>query len=159
MQIRLIAVGKLKETFYKAGVAEYLKRLSSYVRVEISEIPDQPAPDNLAPAQVEVVKEKEGQRLMAKVKEGSFLVALAMDGKMLSSEELAAWLEQKALSGQSDITFIIGGSHGLSLQVLDQAKFRLSLSPMTFPHQMARLILLEQLYRAFKISRNEPYHK
>jgi len=159
MKISLICVGKLREKYLSQGVEEYAKRLGRYCSLEIIELADESTPDNAPPAIVAGIKKKEGDRILRAVKDDSFCIALAIDGHMLSSEELAAKLEKLALSGNSHISFIIGGSLGLSEEVLARADYRLSFSKMTFPHQLMRLILLEQIYRAFKINRNEPYHK
>lgn len=159
MKINIVTVGKLKEKYLTDGIKEYTKRLSSYCSLEIIEIPDEPAPERMSPAQEEQVKEREGEKLLRKVREDSFVIALDVQGKMLSSEDLAKKLADLALTGQSNVTFVIGGSLGLSDNVLTRANFRLSFSLLTFPHQLMRLILLEQVYRAFKINRGEPYHK
>jgi 23S rRNA (pseudouridine1915-N3)-methyltransferase len=159
MNIKIIAVGKLKEKYLKEGIAEYLKRLKPYAKVEIIEVAEEKEPANASPADGIMIKEREGERILEKVKAGSYLIALAIDGKLLSSEELAEKLDHLALEGKSDIAIVIGGSLGLSEEVLGRADFKLSFSKMTFPHQLMRLILMEQIYRAFKISKGEPYHK
>ncbi|MGI6226117.1 MAG: 23S rRNA (pseudouridine(1915)-N(3))-methyltransferase RlmH [Peptococcales bacterium] len=159
MNIKIIAVGKLKEKFLKDGIGEYLKRLKSYAKVEITEVAEEKEPTNSSPTDEIIVKDKEGERILEKIKPGGYLIALAIDGKQLSSEELAEKLEQLALEGKSDITLVIGGSLGLSDEVLKKAHFQLSFSRMTFPHQLMRLILVEQIYRAFKINKGEKYHK
>ncbi len=159
MNISIIAVGKLKEKYLKSGIDEYLKRLSSYAKVEIIEIPDEKAPEELSPSEMEQVKQKEGEKLLSKLSQDTYVIALAIDGKMKSSEELADTLDKLATYGKSKVAFIIGGSLGLSNEVLQRADEKLSFSKMTFPHQLMRLILLEQVYRAFRINRNEPYHK
>ena len=146
MKIILVAVGKLKEKFLTDGVAEYLKRLRPFVRIEIREV-----------AECRTV-EDEGKKLLAQVPKDSFLCVLDVAGNFLTSEELAKKISDLTLRGMSDITFLIGGAFGLSEEVKKAADFRLSFSPMTFTHQMARLILVEQIYRAFKINRGEPYH-
>lgn len=159
MKISVICVGKLKEKYLKDGIAEYAKRLSRFCDFSIIEVNDEKAPESLSPSQEIQVKQKEGERIAAKIKEGSLVVALEVGGEKLSSEELAHRMQSFFLSGGSNITFIIGGSLGLSQEVLKLAQMKLSLSNMTFPHQMARLILAEQLYRAFKIINGEVYHK
>lgn len=159
MRITIIAVGELKEKYLVAGVKEYLKRLSSYAKVKIIEIRDEKAPDNASPAQEEAVKDTEGRKILSKIKDDAHVIALAISGQMLSSEGLATYLDKLMLHGQSHVTFLIGGSLGLSQDVLARADFQLSFSPMTFPHQLMRLILLEQIYRSFKIIRGETYHK
>lgn len=159
MNITIISVGKLKEKYLKEGINEYLKRLSKYAKVDIIEVPDEKAPDNLSPKEEEMVKEKEGQGILRHIKDNMYVVALDIKGKQLSSEELAEFLSQRALLGESSIAFIIGGSLGLSESVLNRANYKLSFSKMTFPHQLMRLILLEQIYRGFRIINGEPYHK
>lgn len=159
MNISIISIGKLKEKYLKQGIDEYLKRLSSYAKIDIMELPDEKAPENLSDAEMLMVKEKEGIRILEKISEDTHVIALAIDGKMKSSEELAKDLDRLATYGKSKIAFIIGGSLGLSKDVMNRANDTLSFSKMTFPHQLMRLILLEQVYRAFRINRNEPYHK
>lgn len=159
MNIKIIAVGKLKEKYLKEGIKEYLKRLQPYARVEIIEVADEKEPVNTSEATEKTVKDREGERIQKHLKPDSFIIALALEGNQLSSEELASQLDQLALQGKSDITFVIGGSLGLSRNILKQANYKLSFSKMTFPHQLMRLILLEQIYRTFKINRGEPYHK
>lgn len=159
MNISIISIGKLKEKYLKQGIDEYLKRLSSYAKVEVMELPDEKAPENLSDAEMLMVKEKEGIRILEKISEDTHVIALAIEGKMKSSEELAKDLDRLATYGKSKIAFIIGGSLGLSKDVMNRANDTLSFSKMTFPHQLMRLILLEQVYRAFRINRNEPYHK
>ncbi|MDQ0244968.1 23S rRNA (pseudouridine1915-N3)-methyltransferase [Bacillus fengqiuensis] len=159
MNISIITIGKLKEKYLKQGIDEYLKRLSTYAKVDIIELPDEKAPENLSESEMEQVKLKEGERILAKISEDTHIIALAIEGKMKSSEELAKDIDQLATYGKSKIAFVIGGSLGLSKEVMKRANGTLSFSKMTFPHQLMRLILLEQVYRAFRINRNEPYHK
>ena len=159
MNISIISIGKLKEKYLKQGIDEYLKRLSSYAKIEIMELPDEKAPENLSDAEMLMVKEKEGIRILEKISEDTHVIALAIEGKMKSSEDLAKDLDRLATYGKSKIAFVIGGSLGLSSEVLQRADEKLSFSKMTFPHQMMKLILLEQVYRAFRINRGEPYHK
>lgn len=159
MKITILAVGKLKEKYWKQAIAEYQKRLGAYTKIEIIEVPDEKAPENMSDKEVEQVKEKEGQRLLAKIKPQSTVITLEIQGNMLTSEGLAKNLQQRMIQGQSDFTFVIGGSNGLHQDVLDRSNYALSFSKMTFPHQMMRVILLEQVYRAFKIMRGEAYHK
>ncbi|WP_338471206.1 23S rRNA (pseudouridine(1915)-N(3))-methyltransferase RlmH [Niallia sp. XMNu-256] len=159
MNISIVTIGKLKEKYLKAGIQEYLKRLSSYAKVEMIELADEKAPEELSLAEMEQVKQKEGEKLLGKISTDTYVIALAIDGKMKSSEELADSLDKLATYGKSKIAFVIGGSLGLSDEVLNRADEKLSFSKMTFPHQLMRLILLEQVYRAFRINRNEPYHK
>ncbi|ASS73617.1 23S rRNA (pseudouridine(1915)-N(3))-methyltransferase RlmH [Tumebacillus algifaecis] len=159
MNINLLAVGKLKEKYWTGAVDEYAKRLSSYCKVHVVEVPDEPTPDNASAAQEEMIKKKEADKLLAKVGERDYVIALAIEGKGLTSEDFAAHLDKMALQGYSTFTFIIGGSLGLHEDVLKRANYKLSFSKFTFPHQMVRVILLEQVYRAFRIQRGEPYHK
>lgn len=159
MNISIVTVGKLKEKYLKQGIEEYLKRLSAYAKVEIIEVPDEKAPEELSDLEMIQVKQKEGERILAKVSQDTHVIALAINGKQPSSEELADTLDKLATYGKSKIAFIIGGSLGLSDEVLKRANEQLSFSRMTFPHQLMRLILVEQIYRAFRINRNEPYHK
>jgi 23S rRNA (pseudouridine1915-N3)-methyltransferase len=159
MHITIISVGKLKEKYLKQGMDEYLKRLSAYAKINIVEIPDEKAPEHLSESEMEQIKKKEGGRILAKIPSGSHVFALAIEGKQKSSEELAARLDHLATTGKSKIVFIIGGSLGLSDEVMQRADEALSFSKMTFPHQLMRLILVEQVYRAFRIMKGEPYHK
>jgi len=159
MNIKMITVGKLKEKYLKDGVNEYLKRLQPYAKMEIIEVADEKEPANASSADGEIVREKEAVRIQKYLKSDTYLIVLAIDGRQLSSEELAEKLKGSALAGKSDITMVIGGSLGLSSGILSQADFKLSFSKMTFPHQLMRLILVEQIYRAFKINKGEPYHK
>lgn len=159
MRVTIVCVGKLKEAYWRGAIGEYSKRLSRYMKMEIVELPDEKAPETMSPAQEDEVREKEGVRILKAVKEDAFVVALAIGGKSLSSEALAHFMAEKSVRGVSHMVFIIGGSLGLSDGVMKRADFSLSFSPMTFPHQMMRVILLEQIYRAEKINRKEPYHK
>lgn len=159
MQIQVIAVGKLKEKYLVQGISEYLKRMGPYAKVQIIELPDEKAPDNMSEAEELQVKEKEGARILAQMKPDTYVIALAIDGHMWSSDEMAQQLQQLGTYGRSHITFVIGGSLGLSDDVLKRADQKLSFGKMTYPHQLMRLVLIEQVYRAFKIMRGEPYHK
>ncbi|PTE68799.1 23S rRNA (pseudouridine(1915)-N(3))-methyltransferase RlmH [Staphylococcus devriesei] len=159
MKITILAVGKLKEKYWKQAMSEYEKRLGPYSKIEIIEVPDEKAPENMSDKEIEQVKEKEGQRLLAKIKPQATVITLEIQGKMLSSEGLAKELQQRMTQGQSDFVFIIGGSNGLHDDVLKRSNYALSFSKMTFPHQMMRVVLIEQVYRAFKIMRGEAYHK
>ncbi|OAH54285.1 MULTISPECIES: 23S rRNA (pseudouridine(1915)-N(3))-methyltransferase RlmH [Bacillaceae] len=159
MNISIITVGKLKEKYLKQGIDEYVKRLSAYAKMDIIEVADEKAPEVLSDAEMIQVKEKEGERILSKIGQDTYVIALAINGKMKSSEALAADLDKLATYGKSKIAFIIGGSLGLSDTVLNRADEKLSFSNMTFPHQLMRLILVEQVYRSFRINRNEPYHK
>ena len=158
MKIRIVAAGKLKEKYLKAGVAEYEKRLSPFAAVELLEIDEERMAQDPSEAEKEQTLAKEGERLLRLVPERSFLIVLDVQGQLLSSERLAEKLAALALQGQSDVTFLIGGAFGLSEVVRKRADLRLSFSPMTFTHQMVRLLLYEQVYRAFKINRGEKYH-
>lgn len=159
VHICIAAVGKLKETYLIAGVNEYKKRLSPYAKIEIIEVADEKTPERASLLEEERIKEREGERLLAHIPDSAYVIALAIEGKMKSSEQFAAHLDELATYGQSNIAFVIGGSLGLSRRVMARADEALSFSKMTFPHQLMRLILLEQIYRAFRINRGEPYHK
>ncbi|WP_307892999.1 23S rRNA (pseudouridine(1915)-N(3))-methyltransferase RlmH [Bacillus swezeyi] len=159
MNISIVAIGKLKEKYLKQGIDEYIKRLSAYAKVDIIELPDEKAPENLSDQDMKIVKDKEGERILSKISPDAHVIALAIEGKLKSSEELADNMDRLATYGKSKVTFVIGGSLGLSDAVLKRADEKLSFSRMTFPHQLMRLILLEQVYRAFRINRGEPYHK
>ena len=159
MKISVIAVGKIKEKYFTDAVREYSKRLSRYCRLEILEVPDEKTPEGASQALEEQIKEREGQRILSALKEDSYVIALAIQGKRRTSPELAAHLEQLTVRGVSHLCFVIGGSLGLSEAVLARADEKLSFSDMTFPHQLMRVILLEQIYRSFRIMRGEPYHK
>ncbi len=159
MKIDIVCVGRLKEKYWSEAAAEYSKRLSRYVKLNIIELADEKAPETMSTAQEEQVKEKEGQRILKAVKDDAFVVVLEIGGKSVTSEELAEFFINKTNQGISNITFVIGGSLGLSKEVSNRGDYSLSFSKMTFPHQMMRVILLEQIYRGFKINKNEPYHK
>ncbi|MDD3839454.1 MAG: 23S rRNA (pseudouridine(1915)-N(3))-methyltransferase RlmH [Clostridia bacterium] len=159
MNVKIIAVGKIKSGYIKTGIKDYQKRLKPYCNLKIVEVPDQKAPQNLSAKEVLLVKQKEGQGISKHIKQGEYLIALDLKGNQISSEQFADKLNDLALSGKSNIDFIIGGSLGLSQDIIKRSHIRQSFSPMTFPHQLARLILLEQIYRGFKIIKGEPYHK
>jgi 23S rRNA (pseudouridine1915-N3)-methyltransferase len=159
MNIQILTVGKLKEKYLADGIKEYLKRLGPYAKVSVQEVPDEKVPENLSAAQEEQAKVKEGEKLLALIKPEAHVIALAIDGKLWSSEDLAEQVNQLATYGQSHIVFVIGGSLGLSADVLKRADQKLSFGRLTYPHQLMRLILVEQIYRAFRIIRGEPYHK
>lgn len=159
MNIKIISVGKLKEKYLVQGIQEYAKRLQVYTKIQFIEVPDEKAPENLSETEMILVKEKEGKRILAKVREDEFLFALAIDGKNPSSEAFAKQIDQLTIQGKSNLTFVIGGSLGLSEGVLNRSNAQLSFGKMTYPHQLMRLILVEQIYRAFRINRGEPYHK
>lgn len=159
MKLTIIAVGKLKEKYLKDGIAEYSKRLTRFCDLEIIEIEDEQVPENISAANALQVKRKEAEKILKKVKEGSVLVVLDIKGEKLDSEEFASKLSSFFISGNSHITFVIGGSLGLDDSLIKKSNFRFSMSELTFPHQLARLILLEQLFRCFKIINGETYHK
>ena len=155
MRITIISVGKLKERYWKNAIEEYSKRLSKYCKLEIMELPD----ENSSLAEEEQILKKEGQRIIKAIKQDALVIALAIKGNMFSSEQFAAQIEKDTTQGISHLIFIIGGSLGLSKEVMDRADRAISFSAMTFPHQMMRVILLEQIYRAMRIIKKEPYHK
>ena len=159
MKISLVTVGKIKESYLEAAIAEYSKRLGRYCRLEIVQVADEKTPDGAGEALERQIREKEGERILSHIRDGAYVIALAIDGKMRSSEGLASHLKELGVRGTSHIQFIIGGSLGLSDRVLFRADEKLSFSPMTFPHQLMRVILLEQIYRSFRIINGEPYHK
>ena len=159
MKITLITVGKIKEKFYQEAIAEYSKRLSRYCKLNIIEVPDEKTPDKASETVEEQIKEKEGQRILSKLSEDAYTIVLAIDGKNLDSVELAEKIQNLGVNGVSHIQLIIGGSLGLHDSVMKKADFKLSFSRMTFPHQLMRVILLEQVYRSYRIISGEPYHK
>lgn len=159
MRIRIACVGKLKEAYFSQAAQEYGRRISRYSQLEICEVADEPAPEKLSGAQREQALAREGARLLKCFGEREYVVALCVEGEHVSSQRFAADLDSYLEQGGASVTFVIGGSLGLSKQVLARANGKVSLSQMTFPHQLARIILLEQIYRAFKILHNEPYHK
>lgn len=159
MNIKILCVGKIKEKFYRDAVVEYEKRLSRYGKLSIIEVADEKTPDKCSEIEELQIKEKEAVRLLSHIKENDYVVALAINGKSYDSVSFAEHLEQLAVNGKSSLTFVIGGSLGLHESVLGQCKERLSFSAMTFPHQLMRVILLEQLYRSYRIQNHEPYHK
>lgn len=159
MKITLITVGKIKEKYFTMAIDEYAKRLSRYCRLDIIEVADEKTPDQTSDRECEIIKDREGDRIAANIKDDAYVIALAIEGKMLDSVELSQKIQKLGIDGRSHITFIIGGSLGLSDKVLQRADFKLSFSPMTFPHQLMRVVLLEQIYRSFRIISNEPYHK
>lgn len=159
MKITLITVGKIKEKYFTDAVKEYAKRLSRYCKLEILELPDEKTPDNASAAEELQIKAKEGERILKSVKEGSYLFALAIEGEKLNSQGFANAINLLGIDGVSHLNFVIGGSLGLDERVLKRADSLLSFSDMTFPHQLMRVILLEQIYRGYRIIQNEPYHK
>lgn len=159
MKITVITVGKIKEKYLKDAIAEYSKRLSRYCKLEILEVADEKTPDGASEIVEENIREKEGERILKLIKEDAYVITLEISGKMLTSEELADRIETLGIQGKSHLVFVIGGSIGLGREVLRRSDYALSFSKMTFPHQLMRVILLEQVYRAFRISNKEPYHK
>ena len=159
MKITILTVGKIKEDFYRKAIAEYSKRLSRYCKLEIIEVTDEKTPDSASAVVEEQIKDKEGERLLKYIREDAYVIALAIEGKMLDSIELSKNIEQLGIMGKSHIIFVIGGSLGLSDRILKRANYKLSFSKMTFPHQLMRVILLEQIYRSYRIICKEPYHK
>ena len=159
MNIDIAVVGKIKEKYLAEGIMEYLKRLGRYCSLRILEVEDEKTPETMSDREKEEVKRKEGERLLSRIPDQALVIALAIDGKQLSSEELSEKISDLMVKGTSHIVFVIGGSLGLSDEVLARSQMKLSFSRMTFPHQLMRLILLEQIYRAFRIIKNEPYHK
>nr|WP_318683206.1 23S rRNA (pseudouridine(1915)-N(3))-methyltransferase RlmH [uncultured Acetatifactor sp.] len=159
MKITVVCVGKIKEKFYRDAVDEYQKRLSRYCRFEIQEVADEKTPDSAGEVMEEQIKRREAKRILPRLKEDALVCTLEIGGRKFSSEGFAGYLEKAALSGKSDIIFVIGGSLGLHQSVLERADQAVSFSDMTFPHQLMRVILSEQIYRAFRIIHGEPYHK
>lgn len=157
MNITIVTVGKLKEKYLKQGIAEYVKRLGAYASIKEVEVPDEKAPENLSEAQMEEIKNKEGERILAKLQPDTHVITLEIKGRQLTSEQLAKDLDQLATHGKSKIAFVIGGSLGLSEAVMKRSNYALSFSKMTLPHQLMRLVLVEQIYRSFRINRGEPY--
>ena len=159
MKITLITVGKLKESYWRDAISEYSKRLGRYVKLEIIEVADEKTPETMSAIEEESIKAKEGERILSKIKEDAYVITLEIKGNRLDSEGLAEKIEKLGVSGKSHIIFIIGGSLGLSEGVMARSDYALSFSDMTFPHQMMRVILLEQIYRSYRIINKEPYHK
>ena len=159
MKITVACVGKIKEKYLRDGIQEYAKRLSRYCRLEWYEVADERTPDGASAAQEERIRDTEGARLLRGIPDSSYVIALAIDGAMLDSPGLAAKISDLALGGVSQIVFVIGGSLGLSQQILKRADFSWSFSKLTFPHQLMRMMLLEQIYRGYRILHGEPYHK
>ena len=159
MKITILTVGKIKEKYLKDAIAEYSKRLSKYCKLEIIEVADEKTPDNASEVVEEGIRNKEGERLLKYIKDDAFVITLEINGKLLTSEELSDKINKLGIGGTSHIIFVIGGSIGLGKEVLKRSNFALSFSKMTFPHQLMRVILLEQVYRSYRIVNNEPYHK
>ena len=159
MKITVVAVGKIKEKFFADAVSEYRKRLGRYCKLEILQVADEKTPDGAGEALEKQIKDREGERLLSHIRDGEYVFALAIEGKMMSSEEMAQKMERLGVEGRSQVVFVIGGSLGLSEAVLRRADEHLSFSKMTFPHQLMRVILLEQIYRSCRIMTGGPYHK
>ena len=159
MKIKVITVGKVKEKYYRDAIGEYAKRLTPYCKLEVLEVADEKTPDHVSDVEENGIKKKEAERILKYVKDSAYVIALAIEGKNLDSVELSDKIDYLGISGISNITFIIGGSLGLHNLVLERADYLLSFSKMTFPHQLMRVILLEQVYRAYRIINHEPYHK
>ena len=159
IKITVLCVGKIKEKFFSQAVDEYLKRLSRYCKPEVIEVADEKTPDEASPHEEDLIRKKEGERLLKSLKDDAYVIALAIDGKKTDSVGFAETKDKLGIGGTSHITFIIGGSLGLCPEVLSRADMKLSFSDMTFPHQLMRVILLEQIYRAYRITNREPYHK
>ena len=159
MKVTILCVGKIKEKFYRDAIDEFVKRLSRYCKLEILEVADEKTVEEASDTEIRIVKEKEGERLLKNIKENAYVICLCIDGKQLDSEELSSKIEGLGIQGVSHIYFVIGGSLGLADEVVKRADFKLSFSKMTFPHQLMRVILLEQVYRSYRIIHGEPYHK
>ena len=159
MKITLITVGKIKEKYLKDAIAEYSKRLSKYCKLDIIEVADEKTLDNASETVEDMIRFKEGERILKHVKDDAYVITLEIQGKLLTSEELADKIDSLGIQGTSHIVFIIGGSIGLGTEVLKRSNYALSFSKMTFPHQLMRVILLEQIYRSYRIISGEPYHK
>ena len=159
MKITVIAVGKIKEKYLKDALAEYSKRLSRYCKLEIIEVADEKTPHQASEAAEDLIRAKEGERILKHIRDDMFVITLEIGGKMLTSEEFADKIETLGVQGKSSIAFVIGGSIGLGKEVLKRSDFALSFSKMTFPHQLMRVVLLEQVYRGYRIMNGEPYHK
>ena len=159
MKVKIIAVGKLKEKYLKDGIAEYHKRMSRFTKFEMIELPDEQTPDKASEAQNQQIMEKEGDRILAKLSERDYVIILAIEGEMLSSEAFSQVISDATVRGYSSIAFVIGGSLGLADKVKKTANLKLSVGKMTLPHQLMRLVLSEQIYRAFMIQQGSPYHK
>jgi 23S rRNA (pseudouridine1915-N3)-methyltransferase len=157
--IQIVAVGKLKESYLVQGIAEYVKRLGAYAKVQIVEVPDERAPDSMSAAEEALVRQREGERILAQIKGDAYVVALALEGMPLTSEELARHVEGLATYGRSHVAFVIGGSLGLAPAVLARAEMKLAFGRMTLPHQLMRLVLVEQIYRIMTINKGKKYHK
>jgi 23S rRNA (pseudouridine1915-N3)-methyltransferase len=159
MNIKIVTVGKLKEKYLIQGINEYVKRLGAYCKIQLVEVPDEKAPESMSEAEMLQVKEKEGKKILAKIKDQEYVFALAIEGKNPTSEAFAQQIEQLGIQGKSQLVFVIGGSLGLSQEVMQRSNSQISFGKMTFPHQLMKLILVEQIYRAYRINTGAPYHK
>lgn len=159
MNIKIVTVGKLKEKYLIQGINEYVKRLGAYAKIQLVEVPDEKAPESMSEAEMLQVKEKEGKKILAKIKDQEYVFALAIEGKNPTSEAFAQQIEQLGIQGKSQLVFVIGGSLGLSQEVMQRSNTQISFGKMTYPHQLMKLILVEQIYRAFRINTGAPYHK
>lgn len=159
MNVKIFCVGKIKEKFYRDAIDEYVKRLSKYCSVSVAEVPDEKTSENASDTEIDIVKDKEGERLLKHINDRDFVIALAILGKQMDSVAFSKYIEDLGIQGKSSLVFVIGGSLGLSDNVLKRADYQISFSKMTFPHQLMRVILSEQIYRAMRIMKNEPYHK
>lgn len=159
MNITILCVGQIKEKYFRDAIAEYQKRLSRYCKLQIIEVADEKTKENASGAENDLIRKKEGERLLKHIKDGDYCITLEIDGKMLTSEGLSREINRLGLAGKSSLVFVIGGSIGLDTAVLKRSDYALSFSKMTFPHQLMRVILLEQVYRSYRIMRGEPYHK
>lgn len=159
MKIRILCVGKIKEKFMREALGEYSKRLSRYIKLEITEVVDEKTPDSASEKEENQIRDKEAERLLKQIRQEDYVIALAIDGKMYDSMAFSRKLDRFGVLGRGSVVFVIGGSLGLGEQVLERADESISFSKMTFPHQLMRVILLEQIYRGYRILRNEPYHK
>lgn len=159
MKITIITVGKIKEKYLRDAIAEYSKRLSKYCKMEIIEVADEKMPENASESMNETIKSREAERILKYLKDDAYVMTLEIQGKQITSEELAEKIEKLGIQGTSHLIFVIGGSLGLGKKVLERSDYALSFSKMTFPHQLMRVILLEQIYRSYRIIKKEPYHK
>ena len=159
MNVKILCVGKIKEKFYRDAIDEYVKRLSKYCSVSVTEVPDEKTSENASDTEIDIVKDKEGDKLLKHISERDYVIALAILGKQMDSVAFSKFIEDLGIQGKSSLVFVIGGSLGLSDSVLKRADYQISFSKMTFPHQLMRVILSEQIYRAMRIMKNEPYHK
>jgi 23S rRNA (pseudouridine1915-N3)-methyltransferase len=159
MRIRIILVGKVREKYLHEGVAEYLKRLRPYAQVELVELQDENVPETFSERQLAQARQVEAERILRTLRANEYVVVLDIHGTQMSSEDFSRWIQERALSGDSNLALVIGGTTGLAPEVLSRARLRLSIGPMTFPHQFMPMLVAEQLYRAFRIARGEPYHR